>query len=145
MPFVYLRSSLFVLVLGLAALSWSQEAHQHAPSTNPYELRLAAAEANFTSASPAQASVLLNRIRNLSDYVDNPAEVTDFLHNVAADKRQSILLRDEARSYLTTSTRGENARNTGPDNNSHADELIHSAQQAVDADPFVSCRSRNAG
>ncbi len=133
MPFVDLRSSLFVFVLGLAALSWSQEAHQHAPSTNPYELRLAAAEANFTSASPAQASVLLNRIRNLSDYVDNAAEVTDFLHNVAADKRQSILLRDEARSYLT-SPKGENALNPEP-SNSHADELIHSAQQAVNADP----------
>ena len=133
MPFVDFRSSLFVFVLGLAALSWSQEAHQLAPSANPYELRLAAAEATFTSASPAQASVLLNRIRNLSDYVDNAAEVTDFLHNVAADNRQSILLRDEARSYLT-SQKGENALNPEP-GNSHADELIHSAQQAVNADP----------
>jgi transglutaminase-like putative cysteine protease len=134
MPFVDLRSSLFVFVLGLAALSWSQEAHQHALSTNPYELRLAAAEANFTSASPAQASVLLNRIRHLSDYVNSPAEVTDFLHNVPADNRQSVLLRDEARSYLT-SPRGENAQNAEP-SNSHADELIHSAQQAVAADPL---------
>ena len=134
MPFVDLRSSLFVFVLGLAALSWGQEAHQHAPSTNPNELRLAAAESAFTSASPAQASVLLNRIRNLSDYVDNPAEVTDFLHNVAADDRQSTLLRDEAHSYLTSPSRGENAQKEGP-NNSHADELIHSAQQAVNADP----------
>ena len=53
MLFVDLRSSLFVFVLGLAALGWSQEAHQHAPSTNPYHLRLAAAKANFTSLHPA--------------------------------------------------------------------------------------------
>ncbi len=144
MPFVDLRSSLFVFVLGLAALSWGQEAHQHAPSTNPYELRLAAAEAAFTSASPAQASVLLNRIQNLSDYVDNPAEVTDFLHNVTADNRQSTLLRDEARSYLASPSRGENAQNSGP-GNSHADELIHSAQQAVSADPSSAAAHETLG
>jgi transglutaminase-like putative cysteine protease/Flp pilus assembly protein TadD len=142
MPFVHhLRSSLFLFVLGLATLSLGQQTNnvssQSSPaSKNPYQLRLAASEAAFGSATPAQGSVLLNQIHTLSSFVDNPAQVTDFFRQVASDEHQSTLLRDEARVYLTTTnSQAKDPQDVEPIRSAWADELIRSAQQAVDADP----------
>ena len=81
MPFVdHLRKSLPLLFLGLAALGFTslssgQVTNRVTPSSsavnNPYNLRLAAAEANFASATPAQAAVLLKQIHDLYDFVES--------------------------------------------------------------------------
>ncbi len=155
MPFVHhLRASLLLPFLGLAALGFApltsgQEANRVDPSSstvkNPYNLRLDAAEANFASATPAQAAVLLKEIHDLRDFVDEPEQTTDFLRHLAADEREGTLLRDEAGSYLPATHTGSAAPQPSTTKGARADELIRSAQQAVAADPSSAAAHETLG
>lgn len=155
MPFVdHLRKSLPLLFLGLAALGFTslssgQVTNRVIPSSsavnNPYNLRLAAAEANFASATPAQAAVLLKQIHDLHDFVDDPEQITDFFRHLAADDRQGTLLRDEAGSYLPATHNGSAAPQPSSSAGARADELIRSAQQAVAADPSSAAAHETLG
>src|SRR5512146_990778 len=95
------RASLLALLLGsILALVSQANAQALAPSRNPYDAQAAGLIAELRGASPPQAAVLLRRIYELREYVDDPAQVAQAIAAVAADCRRHALVRDEAQHLL---------------------------------------------
>ena len=94
----------FVLVLG-SALALAPALHaaiESAPVSphNPYDIQLAGLVAALQNAPAPQAAVLLKRIYELRDFLDNPDAVVLPLSEVALDGKRHPLVRDEALHWL---------------------------------------------
>ncbi|HLH09458.1 MAG TPA: DUF3857 domain-containing protein [Terriglobales bacterium] len=135
MPFVHhLRRPLLLFLLGIAASGWAQisptPSTAEATSANPYNLQLRANEAELRSATPAQASVLLERIQGLRDFVDDPSAITNLLRRTTDDTHQHAVIRAQARWYLAHDTA------TPAEGQWSNPSVIRLAREAVDADPY---------
>src|SRR5215470_17414973 len=69
------------------------------PAANPYNLQLHELRRAFNSADPLHKLVLLDRIFHLRDYVDDPAEISSILTEIAATSDDD-LVRSEAQACL---------------------------------------------
>ncbi len=91
----------FVLgaALALTPAPWAASPPAAIPR-NPYELQLAGLVTELPNASAARTAVMLRRIYELRDFVDDTAEVAAALGGVAADSKRPALVRDEAQHWL---------------------------------------------
>jgi transglutaminase-like putative cysteine protease/Tfp pilus assembly protein PilF len=87
--------------LAKSGQTWGTATGPAAPSPqNPYNLQLAGLVGGLQRAPSPEAAVLLHRIYELRDYVDEPAEVERTLAGVASDGARHALVRDEALRLL---------------------------------------------
>ena len=97
------RWSLPALLLGaVLALACALAAQTPPPVRNPYDSQLAALVSALPKASAPEAAVLLRRIYDLRDYVDQPADATRAITRVAQDENRHPLVRDEALRLLAS-------------------------------------------
>src|SRR5690349_8715031 len=98
-------SSLLVLLLGWCpCLSQDSAVPPNSgivtPTPNPYDAQFTMLRQKWPAASPAESAVLLHKIYELRDFVNNAASVMSFLQEAAVDARQDRLVRDEALHYV---------------------------------------------